>query len=126
MARTSKLLRSVLVQPVDNIGTLARATQERDKVAVGEDQNEAFTAAKNLLQSDSLMVHFDQDKPILLACDASPYGVGAVFSHQMPDGSERPIAFALRSLSPTERNYSKLDKEELRLGLPNSINICME
>ena len=49
-------------------------------------------AAKNLLQLDSLLVHFDQDKPILLACDASPYGVGAVLSHQMPDGSDRPIA----------------------------------
>ena len=35
----------------------------------GKDQNEAFVAAKNLLQSDSLLVHFDQDKPIPLACD---------------------------------------------------------
>ena len=81
----------------------------------GKYQNEAFVAAKNLLQSDSLLVHFDQDKPILLACDASPYGVGAVLSHQMPDESERPIAFASRSLLPTERNYSQLDKEGLSL-----------
>ena len=81
----------------------------------GKDQSEAFRAAKNLLQSDSLLVHFDQDKPILLACDASPYGVGAVLSHQMPDGSERPIAYASRSLSPAERNYSQLDKEGLSL-----------
>ena len=81
----------------------------------GKDQNEAFVAAKNLLQSDSLLVHCDQDKPILLACDASPYGVGAVLSHQMPDGSERPIAFASRSLSSAERNYSQLDKEGLSL-----------
>ena len=71
-------------------------------------------AAKNLLQLDSLMVHFDQDKPILLACDASPYGVGAVLSHQMPDGSDRPIAFASRSLSPAERNYSHLDIHDKR------------
>ena len=97
MARTSKLLRSVLVQPVDNIGTIARATQKGDQLAMGEDQHEAFVAAENLLQSDSLLVHFDQD--ILLACNASPYGVGAVLSHQMPDRSERPIAFASRSLS---------------------------
>ena len=81
----------------------------------GKDQSEAFRAAKNLLQSDSLLVHFDQDKPILLACDASPYGVGAVLSHQMPDGSERPIVYASRSLSPAERNYSQLDKEGLSL-----------
>ena len=81
----------------------------------GKDQDEAFQTAKNLLQSDTLLVHFGQDKPLLLACDASPYGVGAVLSHQMPDGSERPIAFASRSLSPAERNYSHLDKEGLSL-----------
>ena len=81
----------------------------------GKDQNDAFRAANNLLQSDSLSVHFDQDKPILLACDASPYDVGAVLSHQMPDGWERPIAYASRSLSPAERNYSQLDKEGLNL-----------
>ena len=68
----------------------------------GKDQNDAFRAANNLLQSDSLSVHFDQDKPILLACDASPYDVGAVLSHQMPDGWERPIAYASRSLSPPQ------------------------
>ena len=81
----------------------------------GKDQDEAFQTARNLLQSDTLLVHFDQDKPLLLACDASPYGVGAMLSHQMPDGSERPIAFASRSLSPVERKYSQLDKEGLSL-----------
>lgn len=79
------------------------------------EQVRAFQAAKDLLQSESLLVHFDPDKPLLLACDASPYGVGAVLSHQMTDGSERPIAFASRSLSPAETNYSQLDKEGLSL-----------
>ena len=58
------------------------------------EQITAFRAAKELLQSESLLAHFDPDKPLMLACDASPYGVGAVLSHQMEDDSERQIAFA--------------------------------
>jgi hypothetical protein len=38
-----------------------------------------------------------------------------VLSHLFPDGSERPIAFASRTLSPTEQRYSQIDKEALAI-----------
>ncbi|KAG5286473.1 hypothetical protein AALO_G00015230 [Alosa alosa] len=87
--------------------------KKEGKWSWGSKQQKAFTESKALLQSCSVLVHYDSNKPLILACDASPYGVGAVLSHQMPDGLDRPIGFVSRTLNAAEKNYSQLDKEGL-------------
>ncbi|KAK9529796.1 hypothetical protein VZT92_013867 [Zoarces viviparus] len=75
----------------------------------------AFVKCKELLTSDRVLAHYDPSLPLTLACDASAYGIGAVVQHTMPDGVERPIAFASHTLSPTEKKYSQIEKEALGL-----------
>ena len=79
------------------------------------DEAAALTEVKEALQSPNLLVHFDSTKPLVLACDASPVGVGTVISHRLDDGTEKPISYASRTLSAAERKYSQLDKEALAI-----------
>ena len=80
------------------------------------EQSKAFSAAKELLQSSSILVHFDQSKELIVSADASPYGLGAVLSHKMEKyGIDKPISFASRMLSPAEKEYSQIEKEALAI-----------
>ena len=75
----------------------------------------AFHKSKEALVESPALVHYDPTKPIHLACDASPYGVGAVISQLEESGQERPVVFASRSLNKVERNYAQIEREALAL-----------
>lgn len=98
-----------LIQPLNNL------LQHKRKWKWTAACNNAFQQAKEELSSSQVLVHYDPALPLTLAGDASAYGIGAVISHTMPDGTECPIAFASRSLFPSERNYAQLQKEALSL-----------
>ena len=53
-----------------------------------KNEQAAFDSSKSLLTTDTLLVHFDPDLPLILMCDASSYGIGVVLAHRMPDSSE--------------------------------------
>ena len=44
---------------------------------------EAFQHSKAELMAGRVLVPYDEKRKLILACDASPYGVGAVISHLM-------------------------------------------
>ena len=93
---------------IPNLATLVSdlndLLKEKVKWHWGNKQNRAFTKVKEILSSASVLTHFDPSLPIVVASDASPTGLGAVISHIFPDKVERPIAYASRTLNPSERN----------------------
>ena len=76
---------------------------------------EAFVKLKGILQSAPLLAHYDPKKAVRLAVDSLSFGLGAVLSHVSEDGEEKPIAFASRTLSSCEQNYSMIEKETLAI-----------
>ncbi|XP_037942747.1 uncharacterized protein K02A2.6-like [Teleopsis dalmanni] len=76
---------------------------------------DAFQALKNAMIKATELVHYDDKKPIVLAVDASKYGIGAVISHRYADGSEKPIAYASKKLNSSQERYSQIEKEALAI-----------
>ena len=81
----------------------------------GETEQQAFGKLREMLCSDKLLVMYNPKLPIKIESDASKYGLGSVISHVYPDGSEKPIEYASRTLSKAERKYSQIDKEALAI-----------
>lgn len=80
-----------------------------------------------MITFDLSLIHYDLKKPLVLTCNSSEYGVGAVLSHETDDGHERPIAMASRTLHSHERRYSQLDKEaaSIMFGITKFHNYLM-
>lgn len=81
----------------------------------GKHQQDSFQALKDHIVSATEMAHFQEHLPIILATDASSYGIGAVISHLYADGTERPIAFASKTLDQHQEKYSQIEKEALSI-----------
>ena len=99
----------------DLLTPLNELLQKNKRWTWGQKQVAAFEEAKRQLTSTRVLTHYDPNKPLLLSCDASSYGLGAVISHRLNNDDEKPIAFASRTLSSAEKKYSQLDKEALSI-----------
>lgn len=62
----------------------------------------------------SVLAHYDPYKPLVISCDASPYGVGEVLAQEKRWEREASIAFASQTLETAEQNSAQTNHE----GLP--------
>ena len=89
------------------VWSLNQTLEKERKWRWKEKCEKAFSETKRMLTN--------YDPAIKLECDASAYGMGAVLSDVMEDGTDRPIGFVSRSVTSAERNYTQIDKEALAL-----------
>lgn len=75
---------------------------------------ECDQAISEHFKGGKVLVHYDATKPIVLACDASQFGVSAVLAHVI-DGVERPVAYASRTSTSDEKNYSQIERKALAI-----------
>ena len=83
-----------------------------------DEHENAFQALKEAIATATELAFPQFDKPFKISADASDFALGAVITQdQLYEGHivDRPIAFASRSLTPTESKYSTFEKEALAL-----------
>ena len=106
--------RRFLPQASSMLEPLNRLLQAKTPWTWGKEQESTFLNCKQTLMNSNVLVHFDPRLPLVVVADSSFYGIGAVLCHLI-DGEERPIYFASRTLTSSERGYSQLEKEALAI-----------
>ena len=74
------------------------------------EHEKAFENLRSLLTSPPVLRYYDVHLPVVLQCDASDTGLGAVL---LQEGL--PVMYSSRALTATERNYAQIEKEFLAI-----------
>ena len=119
-AKWSKPLNALIVPPAHQAkvccGEMKRS--ELTEFVWSKECQEGFDALKHALTTAPVLAYPDYTQPFILETDASLKGLGAVLSQKGKDGEVRVIAYASRSLRPSERsmrNYSSAKIELMAL-----------
>lgn len=95
---------------VSPILTLLKGKGKRQSVKWDPHAEESFQHIKQLLVSAPILSSPDYSKPFIIQTDASDVGLAAVLIQGEGD-DEKVIAYASRSVSSAEKNYSATEKE---------------
>ncbi len=79
----------------------------------GPSQREACTKVKEELARPTVLALYNPQAQLKISADASSFGLGAVLLQQMGNKDWKPVAYASRSMSETEKRYAQIEKEAL-------------
>ena len=87
--------------------------------------DKAFKNLKSAIVKDMTLKYFDANLPIYIETDTSKKGIGVVLMQPNPNvqntskttvpNNLRPVYYASKTLTATESNYSKIEREMLRV-----------
>ncbi len=113
-AKVAALLTDLLIVPDDVKEKLAKAGKKKPPKALpvqwGEDQEQAFQTVKLLLINPPCLAYPRRDLPFIIGTDAADAGCGAILM-QKHEGGRRPIAYAGKRFSPTEKRWPPREQE---------------
>ena len=89
---------------------LRRLTQSGVEWYWGNVEDKAFNEVKQLVTQAPILAYYCPEKELVIQCDASGLGLGAVL---MQEG--RPLAYASRALTDPETRYATIEKEMLAI-----------
>lgn len=93
--------------------TLRELTKKDTHFHWSSDHQSCFQELVASFKRETLLKYFDMNVPTFIHTDAHLTGLGATLSQGNDINNARPIAFASRTSSSSEANYSQLDLEAL-------------
>ncbi|XP_073251790.1 uncharacterized protein [Porites lutea] len=89
---------------------LRELTTGQSKFTWAKQHDEAFATIQQLVIQHPVLKFYNIEEEVTIHTDACDKGLGAVLLQ-----SGQPVAFASRTLSPTEKNYATIEKECLAI-----------
>ena len=116
-ANWSKPLNALIVPPAHQT-KVRRGEMKKSELTEfmwSKECQEGFDALKHALTTAPVLAYPDYTQPFILETDASLKGLGAVLSQKGKDGEVRVIAYASRSLRPSERSMCDYSSAKIKL-----------
>ena len=80
--------------------------QNKNEWRWSAERDKTFAEAKQALLDSQVLVHYDPTCPVVVSCDASPFGIGAVLANVV-NCEEKPVLCISHLLKQAEKSYSQ-------------------
>ena len=94
----------------DVMKPIRKLTHKGEPWIWGTEQDLAFKKVKEMLANAPILAYFNPDVPLVVQCDSSQFGLGAVLLQ-----NDKPLDYRSKTLTETEQRYAQIEKEMLAI-----------